>query len=207
MTDEVLLERLRAGDEQAFMLFVRTHSRGMHAVARSYVRDPRVAEEVVQEAWAGVIVGLSRFKGEASLKTWLYRIVSNRAKTRGQREARSVPFSALGADETSDAIVDAARFDDQGAWTDPPRRWEVDTPEAIAGRRELLGVIERALEGLPPRQRAVVVLRDVEGLDSDEVCEMLDLSATNQRVLLHRGRVTVRAMLEKEMGGRDADMP
>ena len=182
-----LVARLRAGDERAFEALVDRHYAMMLAVARGYVRTRAVAEEVVQEAWLGVLNGIDRFEGRSSLKTWIFRIVANRAKTRGQREARSRPFSSLEAEPA----VDPDRFVG-GEWATPPASW----PEERLLGNESLRVIGDAIEGLPPSQRAVITLRDVQGWSAEEVRNALELSETNERVLLHRARAKVRAALE-----------
>ena len=199
--DAKLVEGLRAGDEAAFATLMREYGAGMLRVAQMFVSSRAVAEEVVQEAWLGVLKGIGRFEGRSSLKTWLFRIVANTAKTRGVREARSIPFSALageGEDEPSVApdrfLGDGERF--PGHWGAPPQEW---APEGQLLAQEALDLIEREIEQLPPAQRAVITLRDVQGFTSDEVRNALDLTETNQRVLLHRARSKVRRALEEYM--------
>ena len=189
-----LLARLRAGDEQAFEALVTRHYATMLAVAQTYVKGRAVAEEVVQDAWLGVIQGLDRFEGRSSLKTWIFRILVNRAKTRGERESRSVPFSSLD-DPDGEPSVDPDRFVDAGAWSSPPRRWEGEPVERLLAG-EAREVIDAAIDELPPVQRQVITLRDVEGVPAEQVCDVLDLSDGNQRVLLHRARGKVRQALE-----------
>jgi RNA polymerase sigma-70 factor (ECF subfamily) len=198
--DARLVDGLRAGDEAAFATVMREYGGAMLRVAQMYVSSRSVAEEVVQEAWLGVLKGIGRFEGRSSLKTWLFRIVANTAKTRGMREARSIPFSALGEADDEPAVDpdrflgDGERF--PGHWGAPPRRW---APEGELLSQETLDVIEREIERLPPAQRAVITMRDVQGLTSDEVRNALELTETNQRVLLHRARSKVRAALEEYM--------
>ena len=195
--DALLVEGLRAGDEAAFAAVMRMYGRGMLRVAEMYVSSRAVAEDVVQEAWVGVLRGIGRFEGRSSLKTWLYRIVANTAKTRGVRESRSVPFSSLGDEGTVDPdrfIGSGERF--PGHWAVPPQAW---APESRLLADETLDVVERAIEKLPPAQRAVITMRDVQGFTSEEVCNALDLTETNQRVLLHRARAKVRSALEEYM--------
>jgi RNA polymerase sigma-70 factor (ECF subfamily) len=169
----------------------------MRRVALSIVGNAAVAEEVVQEAWLGVLRGLDRFEGRASLKTWIFRIVANTAQTRVERESRSVPFSTLADEAAGDGpSVDPSRFRNPqfpGGWTTFPEPW--DHVEA----RETRGVIADAIDQLPPAQRLVISLRDVEGWPADEVCTVLELSESNQRVLLHRARSKVRAALERHL--------
>ncbi|HEU5279143.1 MAG TPA: sigma-70 family RNA polymerase sigma factor [Gaiellaceae bacterium] len=200
--DARLVEGLRAGDEAAFLALMQMYGAGMLRVARLYVSSRAVAEEVVQEAWIGVFRGISRFEGRSSLKTWLFRILVNTAKTRGLREARSVPFSALAGDD-SEASVDPDRFFDAGErfpghWAVPPESW-AGLPEGRLLARETMDLVRREIERLPPAQRAVLTLRDIEGFGAAEVCNALDLTETNQRVLLHRARAKVRNALEEYM--------
>jgi RNA polymerase sigma-70 factor (ECF subfamily) len=200
--DAELVERLRARDERAFADLVEAWSPSMLRLARMHVPSQAVAEEVVQEAWLGVLQGIDRFEGRSSLKTWVFRILLNRAMTRGVREARSVPFAALAAREADEPAVDADRFTRDGAWASPPRRWE-DSPELKARSDETLAVARAAIEKLPPMQRLVITMRDLEGFPSDETCNALDITETNQRVLLHRARAKVRAALEEHLGDAD----
>jgi RNA polymerase sigma-70 factor (ECF subfamily) len=204
-TDEAeLLTRLRAGDEQAFERLVARHYGTMLAVARTYVKDRAVAEEVVQEAWLGVIQGLDRFEGRSSLKTWILSILVNQAKTRGTREARSLPFAALARQPDAPA-VEPERFrgpDDQypGGWRAFPADWGVAADVAVQDRETLRAVMS-AIADLPPAQQTVIRMRDVEGYSSDEVCATLEVSEANQRVLLHRARSRVRSALERHLDG------
>ncbi len=150
-----------------------------------------------------VLEGLDTFEGRASFKTWLYRILANRARTRAVREGRSVPFSALAGREEDESALDPERFDAAGMWRDPPVGWTDETPERLALEAETRAVMEAAVQALPPAQRAVLVLRDEDGLETEEICNLLDLTVTNQRVLLHRARTRVRQALEEHMrGGR-----
>jgi RNA polymerase sigma-70 factor (ECF subfamily) len=174
----------------------------MLRIAQLYTPSRAVAEDVVQETWLGVLQGLDRFEGRSSLKTWIFRILTNRAKTRGQRERRSIPFSAL-ADRESEGdepAVDPSRFrsdDDRFAhgWASPPTSWE-EVPEDRLLSTETLSKVDEAIALLPEMQRIVITLRDIEGWSSQEVCNFLDISETNQRVLLHRARSKVRRALE-----------
>src|SRR5919108_6454359 len=197
--DAAVVAALRRGDETVFVELVTVYSGPLLRLAQDFVRTRSVAEEVVQETWLAVLNGIDRFEGRSSLKTWLYRILVNKAKTRGVREARTVPFSALAPDDDERAVPEE-RFrgaDDQwpGHWASPPR--SLDTvPEDRLLAREARGRIAEALETLPDSQRIVVTLRDVAGWDSDEVCDALGVSEGNQRVLLHSGRAKLRAALE-----------
>jgi RNA polymerase sigma-70 factor, ECF subfamily len=193
--DARLLERLRAGDEAAFVALVAGHHDAMLRLARTFVSSRAVAEEVVQDTWLGVVRGINRFEGRSSLRTWLLAILVNRARTAGVREARSV---AVG---DAAPAVDRARFDAAGGWISPPEHWVEDAEDRL-GAAELATRLHAALEQMPARQRAVVTLRDVDGLDSDEVCDVLSLTPANQRVLLHRGRSQLRQALEHAFGER-----
>ena len=197
--DHDLVERLRGGDESAFAELIDAYGATMLRVAQMYVRDRATAEEVVQETWLAVLNGIDRFEGRSSLKTWLFRILTNRAKTRGEREGRMVPFSSLAgaSDEAGEPSVDPDRFlgpdsPAPGAWAAPPRAW----PQDKVLERETLDVIRMAIEQLPEAQREVIRLRDVEGWSPMEVADALEISDGNQRVLLHRARSKVRAALE-----------
>jgi RNA polymerase sigma-70 factor (ECF subfamily) len=196
--DAALLKQLRAGDEAAFMELVERYHGALVRLARSFVSSQAVAEEVAQETWLGVLNGIDRFEGRSSLKTWIFRILVNRAKTRGERESRSVPFSSLD-DPDGEPSVDPDRFVGAGAWSSPPRRWEGEPLERLLAG-EARDTIEAAIAELPPAQRSVITLRDLEGLDADETCELLDLTDGNQRVLLHRARGKVRQALEDYLG-------
>jgi RNA polymerase sigma-70 factor, ECF subfamily len=197
-----LLARLRAGDEEAFAALVARHHATMVAVALNFVRGRDVAEEVVQDAWLGVIGGLDRFEGRSSLKTWILSIVVHKAKTRGAREARTVPFASLAADEDAPAVAPerfrGPRDGFPGHWRAYPGNWSA---EAAAQDRETLRVVMRAIADLPIAQQTVIRMRDVEGYSADEVCAALDVSEANQRVLLHRARSRVRAALERHLDG------
>ncbi len=197
--DLAIVERLRAGDEPTFMMLVDQHQSAMLRIARMYVSSRAVAEEVVQDAWLGILKGLDRFEGRSSLRTWMYRIVANVAKTRAQREGRSVPFSALAGDGDEPA-VDPSWFQDAaerhpGGWRTFPEDWR-GMPEDRLLAHETLERIRRAVDMLPPMQAEVLRLRDVLGWTSDEVRNALNLSETNQRVLLHRARSRVRRELD-----------
>jgi RNA polymerase sigma-70 factor (ECF subfamily) len=199
--DHLLVERLRAGDEEAFMDLVVSWSPSMLRVARMYVPSQAVAEDVVQETWLGVLNGIDRFEGRSSLRTWVFSILVNRARTRGERERRTVPFAALAREEGEDGFsaVDADRFvgsgNEIGSWASPPVRWW-EEPERALDSNEAVARIQAEIEKLPEMQRAVITMRDVDGLSSNEVRSALEISETNQRVLLHRARAKVRAALE-----------
>jgi RNA polymerase sigma-70 factor (ECF subfamily) len=191
-----LVEALRAGDREAYDELVERYTPALLRVASLFTPSRAVAEEVVQDTWVGVLRGIDSFQGRSSLKTWLFRILTNTAKTRGARERRTLPFSALAGAEVDDAepVVDADRFDPRdGHWSQPPGRW----PEERLLAAETRDVIRSAIEALPPAQRAVISLRDIEGWSSEEVRDALGLTEVNQRVLLHRARSKVRTALEE----------
>lgn len=198
--ERALVEGLRSRDEAVFMKLVDQLSPSLLRVAREYVRDDQVAREVVQETWLGVIKGIDRFEGRSTVKTWVFRILMNIARTRGKVEARSAPFSALATPDDEGPALDADRFRPADAdrapdhWSLKPQVWRTPEEELLDG--ETHRVILEAIEALPPRQKIVITLRDIEGWDSEEVRNALELSETNQRVLLHRARSKVRAALE-----------
>jgi RNA polymerase sigma-70 factor, ECF subfamily len=185
--DVELLGRIRGGDEGAFVTLVDRYHQPMLRLARSMVSSQAVAEEAVQDTWLGVVRGIERFEGRSSFKTWLFHILVNRVRSAATHEQRTAAVESLDA-------VDPARFDAQGQWADPLEQWSQsdDRLEAAAWAP----ILKAALEELPSRQRTVVVLRDVEGLSSDEVRSVLDISAGNQRILLHRGRSRLRETLD-----------
>jgi RNA polymerase sigma-70 factor, ECF subfamily len=198
-SDAELVEALRAGDEDAFEALVREYQPSLVRVARMYVPTQAVAEEVAQETWLGVLNGIDRFEGRSSLRTWIFRILTNIAKTRAVRDGRTLPFSALHEPgRVPEPAVDPDRFLDSehprwpGHWASKPAPW----PEDALVAAETQARIASAIDALPATQRAVITLRDVHGWSSDEVRNALDLSETNQRVLLHRARAKVRAALE-----------
>lgn len=201
--DLQMVEALRNGNESAFVSLIGRYHARMLRLAMVFVPSQAVAEEVVQEAWMGVLQGLNRFEGRSSLKTWIFRILTNRAKTRAQREGRSVPFSSLPEFNIDfpEPAVDPDRFkgpDKQwpGSWVSFPRSWD-EIPEERILSQETLARIQDAIDALPPGQREVITLRDIEGLPSDETCNLLGVSEANQRVLLHRARCRVRRALER----------
>ncbi len=198
---EELVAALRSGDERAFASLVDEYGPAMLRVARMYVATRAVAEEVVQDAWLGVISGIGRFEGRSSLKTWIFRILENTAKTRGERERRSIPFSAAGGadDGSGEPTVDPDHFLGSGRWaghwTSAPSRFSELPEERLVGD-ETVAIVEAAIAELPEMQRTVITLRDVHGWGSDDVRNVLELSETNQRVILHRARAKVRRALE-----------
>lgn len=187
------LAKLRAGNHDALAALVKTHHVALVRVARSFVASEAIAEEVAQETWVAVLDGIGTFEERSSFKTWLFRILVNRARTRGKKEGREIAFDTAGDED--EAHPDEARFT-LGFWTSPPKAWTddaIDTKRAVA-------IVRREVDRLPPAQRAVVVMRDIEGLDANEVCNVLGIQETHQRVLLHRGRTKLRSILEKELG-------
>ena len=175
------------------MELVGRHQASLVRLARTYVSSAAVAEEVTQDTWLAVLRGLPGFQERSTFRSWLFQILVNRARSTGVREHRSVAVGDAGP------VVDASRFDASGAWMSPPQHWVEDSDERLAAE-SLAGPIRGALEILPPRQREVVMLRDVDGFSSDEVCRVLEISEANQRVLLHRGRSRMRAQLEAQIG-------
>lgn len=193
-TDSELVSRLQAGDEQAFVSLVERYHAAMVRLAMGFVPTRAVAEEVAQEAWLGVMRGIHRFEGRSSLKTWLFRIVVNRARTAGAHERR-----VYRRERGRHPVVDPSRFGPDGTWSDPPSPWADDVDDRLAAH-QAVEHLRSMLDRLPVAQRQVVLMRDVEGLPAREVCDVLAISEANQRVLLHRGRSRLRAMLEDEFG-------
>jgi RNA polymerase sigma-70 factor, ECF subfamily len=199
--DAVILAKLRTGDDEVFAAVLDAWSPGMMRVARGYVADDHAAEDVVQESWLGVLRGIGGFEARSSLRTWAYRIVINTAKTRGVRDARTIPISSLApTEEDSGPTVDPGRFSGPndrypGYGRGFPAVWPSPEGEAVA--HETRDHLAQALALLPARQRMVITLRDVQGYTADEVCELLGVTPVNQRVLLHRARAAVRASLEQ----------
>jgi len=202
--DDALIAALIRREEAAFVGLIERYQGPLLRLALVYAGSRAVAEEIVQETWLGVLQGIERFQRRSSFKTWLFRILVNRARTRAEREGRTVPFSAIGnaATESMQPAVAADRFisPDAPQWADhwavPPAAWG-SSPEELLLMRETLDLIEGVIAALPPAQREVITLRDVEGWSAEEVCNVLDISETNQRVLLHRARSRVRGALER----------
>jgi RNA polymerase sigma-70 factor, ECF subfamily len=202
-SDRAVIEALRAGDERTFRDVYRRLCPGMRRVARSYVDSDAVAEEIVQETWLGILTGIDRFEGRSALGTWIFSILINQAKSHTKRERRTLPFSSISPSGGNEPAVGADRFqsDDEawpGHWATAPRPWQ--RPDRRALSLEAREQLKQALSELPDRQRLIVGLRDVDGLSSGEVCDLLELSRENERVLLHRGRSRLRAALEEYVG-------
>ena len=191
--EAALVERLLAGDEEAFVTLIRQHHQVMVRLARSYVPSEAVAEEVVQETWLALLRGLPSFEGRSSVKTWLYAILLNRARTAGLKERRQTPV------EDPERAVDQARFDRNGSWSSPPAPWENEVEDRVRAER-LTKSIQIAIDQLPSAQREVLTLRDVEGMTAADACQILGLRQGHQRVLLHRARSRLRNVLEAEFG-------
>ena len=205
--DDQLVQRLRRGDDAAFIQIVDAWSGGMKRLALSYVGTMASAEEVVQDAWLAVIENLAGFEGRSSLKHWVFRITANTAKRRASRDSRIVPVDLTSEDAPT---VDPGRFQRPnewfpGHWNDPPAPWP--TPEEATDAAEMRRVVAEALQGLPPRQAAAVALRDIEGYGAEEAAELMGITPANQRVLLHRGRAAVRTAIEKYLDRGVTDGP
>lgn len=195
-SEHELVSRLRDGDEAAFAELVDRHHASMVRLARMFVGSQANAEEIVQETWLAVIDAIDRFEGRSSVKTWLFGILTNQAKKRAKKDKRTGAWSSLFDTEMDEELsTEPERFDGGGRWTRPPIRWKID-PEERMMKQKLLEVVQEALEQLPASQQSVVWLRDVEGLGSEEVCRVLELTPGNQRVLLHRGRARLRKAVE-----------
>ncbi|MGH9158689.1 MAG: RNA polymerase sigma factor [Vicinamibacteraceae bacterium] len=191
-----LLEQLLAGDESAFERLVNQYHDRLRRLARVYVRTDALAEDVVQETWLAVLRGLHQFERRSALRTWNFNILANRARTHAVREGRLMPFSdlELRAGHTPDAS-ETSWFDAHGRWREPPAPWSSNDPETLALRQEVQQALDATIDTLPPGQRAVIILRDIEGVPAHEACNILEISETNQRVLLHRGRTRIRRAL------------
>lgn len=193
-SDDDLIPRLLENDETAYKQVVRAYHGTMVHVARSIVGDA-IADEVAQEAWLAVLKALPKFERRSSLKTWILKIVSNCAKTRLRHESRTVNLEDSHLD--GGPIASSRHFNQSGHWIDPPAVWNVDTPESVISSTELKKCIDNALNNLPELQRAVLTLRDIQGLDMDSICKILDVSESNARVLLHRGRIQIRESIDE----------
>jgi RNA polymerase sigma-70 factor (ECF subfamily) len=196
VSDDDLVRRLRAGDESAFAEVIDAYHSSMVRFAQTFVASRAVAEEVAQDTWLAVLKGIDRFQERSSLKTWIFRILANRARSTGAREQRTVPVAI-----EATGSVDSRRFDESGHWTEPPAHWSDDVDERLS-TAPLVAEVWAAISQLPESQRAVVTLRDVDGLSSKEVCDVLGISEANQRVILHRGRSKIRAAFESELAER-----
>jgi RNA polymerase sigma-70 factor, ECF subfamily len=193
--DPAFLERLRSGDQAAYRALIQRFHRSLIHLAYSVIGSAAQAEEVVQDAWLAVFTGISRFEGRSSLATWLFAIVLNRARSRAQRESRLVSLPTE-ADRTNERAVPLSAFKPDGHWVDAPRLWEEIDPERVVGDRQLWQLVQTEIDRLPQGQRAVIVLRDIEGQTAEEACMLLNISPENQRVLLHRARSRIRQMVD-----------
>lgn len=203
-TDSQLLVRLRAGDETAFNQMVNQHHGALIRMAMGYVTDREVAEEVVQDTWMAVIESLHRFEGRSSLRTWIFGILIHKAKDRGVREKRHTTFSTFESyDEDNEEAVDPSRFQQNGEWAGhwafPPQPWDDQTPEKLLANQQAVNAMNKAIDALPATLKEVLILRDVEGVEAKEACELLKITETNLYVRLHRARERVRAAVEKAL--------
>jgi RNA polymerase sigma-70 factor, ECF subfamily len=199
--ESALVERLRAGDRAAFADLIDRHGGSLLRLARSFLKNEASAEEVVQDTWLASLDGLDGFQARSSLRTWLLAILANKARNRAVREARSVPWSALDPDGEDGPAMDPELFQADGHWKEAPGHWTEENPERLAQGAETRSAIEAAIASLPRLQRSVITLRDVEGLEAEEICRLLAITLTNQRVLLHRARTRVRQALETHLTG------
>lgn len=202
-----LLARLRQGDEGAFDELVTRHHSALIRMAMGYVAHREVAEEVVQDTWMAVIEGLDRFQGRSSLRTWIFGIMIHKAKDRGVREKRHTNFSSFESlDEESDDMIDPSRFHQSGEWAGhwafPPQPWDDQTPEKLLASQQAVNAMNKAIEALPQTLKEVLIIRDVEGVEAKEACDILEISETNLYVRLHRARERVRQAVETYLEGR-----
>jgi RNA polymerase sigma-70 factor (ECF subfamily) len=203
--DDTIIAKLRRGDEGAFDELVNQHHSALIRMAMGYVADREVAEEVVQDTWMAVIESLNRFEGRSSLRTWICGILIHKAKDRGVREKRHTTFSAFESyDDDNDGAVDPSRFKESGEWaghwTFPPQPWDERTPEKLLASQQAVNAMQQAIEALPATLKEVLILRDVEGVEAKEVCEILNITETNLYVRLHRARERVRVAVETALG-------
>lgn len=200
--DPAFLARLRAGEQGAYQQLIRRFHASLVSVANSIIGSRAQAEEVVQDSWLAVFNGISRFEGRSSLATWLFSIVLNRARTRASREKRLVGLPGiLDGAQGNERAVDLTEFQPDGHWVDAPRLWDELNPERVVAGRQLWAHVQAAIERLPAGQRAVIILRDMEGRDAEEACALLGISAENQRVLLHRARGRIRKTIDALVAG------
>ena len=204
--EDQLIARLKRGDEGAFDELVTQHHSALIRMAMGYVADREVAEEIVQDTWMAVIESLNRFEGRSSLRTWICGILIHKAKDRGVREKRHTTFSAFESyDDENEEAVDPSRFQQSGEWAGhwafPPQPWDDQTPEKLLASQQAVNAMQRAIEALPATLKEVLILRDVEGVDAKEICEMLKITETNLYVRLHRARERVRAAVETYLSG------
>lgn len=207
LEEVALLARLRQGDEGAFDELVTRHHSALIRMAMGYVADREVAEEVVQDTWMAVIEGLDRFQGRSSLRTWIFGIMIHKAKDRGVREKRHTNFSSFESlDEESDDMIDPSRFHQSGEWVGhwafPPQPWDDQTPEKLLASQQAVNAMNKAIEALPQTSKDVLILRDVEGVEAKEACDILKISETNLYVRLHRARERVRQAVETYLEGQ-----
>ena len=205
--EDTLFARLKRGDERAFDELANQHHSALIRMAMGYVADREVAEEVVQDTWMAVINSLNRFEGRSSLRTWVCGILIHKAKDRGVREKRHTTFSAFESyDDDNDEAVDPSRFQQSGEWAGhwafPPQPWDDRTPEKLLASQQAVNAMQRAIEALPATLKDVLILRDVEGVEAKEACEMLNITETNLYVRLHRARERVRQAVETYLGGK-----
>jgi RNA polymerase sigma-70 factor (ECF subfamily) len=200
--DGLFLEQLRSGDPEALRLLVEKHHAALVGLAQTIVKNRATAEDVAQETWLAVIANISRFEGKAALSTWIIAILFNKAKTYAKREGRYSPLAEeADRDDDNDRVL-ASRFDNTGHWVDPPQSFDGLNPERIFGGRQLWNHVRDMIDRLPPAQKAVLIMRDVEGHDAGHTCELLDLTPENQRVMLHRARTRIRNEIENLLLGK-----
>lgn len=203
--DGLFLEQLRSGDPEALRLLVERHHAALVGLAQTVVKNRAMAEDVAQETWLSVIANISRFEGKAALSTWIIAILFNKAKTYAKREGRYTPLAQEIDQGSENDEVSASRFDATGHWVDPPRSFDGLNPERIFAGKQLWNHVREMIDRLPPVQKAVLIMRDVEGHDSARTCELLELSPENQRVMLHRARTRIRNEIEALLLGNSTD--
>jgi RNA polymerase sigma-70 factor (ECF subfamily) len=203
--EDELVARIRSGDHDAVRDLVTRHHAALIGLARTIVKSRETAEDVAQETWIAVMTGIDRFDGRSSLATWIIAILLNKARTAARRAHRYVPLAAETGDDLGEPAVDPARFSAGGHWVEPPMSFAGADPERVVAGRQMWKHVAAAMETLPPAQRAVLILRDVEGRDAAEACALLEISPENQRILLHRARAKVRATVEAILRAGDRE--
>jgi len=202
--EQALITQLLKGDEQAYRYIVKNYQSSMQYVARSIV-GTAIADEIVQDAWLSVIKALPKFEGRSSLKTWILRIVSNSAKSRLRKESRQFAAGDA-ADLEILSSLPSEKFNDNGSWATPPKHWDIASPEALIASEELNNVVHRTINKLPTLQQSIVTLREMEGLEMEDICKILEISESNSRVLLHRARTKIWQAIDKHQGKENVEL-
>lgn len=202
--EQTLIRQLISGDEAAYRYVVKSYQASMQYVARSIVGSS-IADEIVQDAWLSVVKALPKFEGRSSLKTWILRIVSNSAKSRLRKESRQFAAGDA-ADLEAMSSLPHETFNDKGGWADPPKHWDIDSPDALIASEELNEIVRHTMDKLPPLQQSIIMLREMEGLSMENICKILEISESNSRVLLHRARTKIWQAIDKHQGKENVEL-